>query len=62
MSRREGYECLEIPRSWIDGRALEDLVREEYVKLFPGVDFSREVEWMEVRRMFGGGLMAVGMD
>jgi hypothetical protein len=33
-----------------------------WVKLFPGIDFPREMGWMEVRRMFGGGLMAVGMD
>lgn len=33
----------------------------EWIKLFPGVDYPREADWMEVRRMFGGGLMAVGM-
>lgn len=33
-----------------------------WVTLFPGIDFPREMGWMEVRRMFGGGIMAVGMD
>lgn len=33
----------------------------EWIKLFPGVDYPREADWMEVRKMFGGGLMAVGM-
>jgi hypothetical protein len=32
------------------------------LKLFPGIDFPRELEWMEVRKMFGGGIMAVGME
>ena len=33
-----------------------------WVKLFPGIDYPRELEWMEVRRIFGGGIMAVGME
>ena len=34
----------------------------EWAKLHPGLDYPREVEWMEVRKIFGGGVMAVGMD
>lgn len=33
-----------------------------WLKLHAGVDFPREIDWMEVRRLFGGAIMAVGMD
>jgi len=39
----------------------EERFKREWIRLHPGVDYPREVEWMEVRRMFGGGIMAVGM-
>ncbi|KAK5108763.1 hypothetical protein LTR62_007823 [Meristemomyces frigidus] len=49
-------------RTRVQERKFEDLVSKEYVRLFPGVDFPRELEWMEVRQLFGGALMAVGME
>ena len=33
-----------------------------WVKPHPGVDFPREPDWMEVKRLFGGAIMAVGMN
>ena len=33
-----------------------------WTKLHAGIDFPREIDWMEIRRFFGGGIMAVGMD
>jgi len=33
----------------------------EWVNLFPGIDYPREVDWLEIKRIFGGGLMTVGM-
>ncbi len=47
---------------WREREVWEKRVKEEWVRLFAGVDFPREVEWMEIRRLFGGGLMAVGME
>lgn len=37
-------------------------MRKEWVKLYPGVDYPREMDWMEVRKLFGGAIMAVGID
>jgi len=36
--------------------------KREWVKLHAGLDFPREVEWLEIRKVFGGGIMAIGMD
>lgn len=33
----------------------------EWVRLHPGLDYPREMEWMDVRKLFGGAIMAVGM-
>lgn len=33
-----------------------------WLKLHAGVDFPREIDWMEIRRLFGGAIMAVGLD
>jgi len=41
--------------------AWEAQFKAEWVRLHPGLDYPREAEWMEVRRIFGGGIMAVGM-
>jgi hypothetical protein len=30
--------------------------------LHPGLDFPQEIDWMEIKRLFGGAVMAVGMD
>ena len=35
---------------------------DEWVRLHAGTDYPREVDWLEVRKIFGGGIMAVGMD
>jgi len=35
---------------------------EDWIKLHAGLDFPREIDWMEIRRLFGGAVMAVGMD
>ncbi|KAK5137867.1 hypothetical protein LTR08_006636 [Meristemomyces frigidus] len=40
----------------------EAYVKKEWLTLYPGLDYPREMEWMEVRKLFGGALMAVGMD
>jgi hypothetical protein len=37
-------------------------LRQQWTELYPGIDYPREMDWMEIRRMFGGALMAVGMD
>jgi hypothetical protein len=34
----------------------------EWYKPYAGVDYPREIEWMEVKRLFGGAIMAIGMD
>jgi len=38
-----------------------DVRMAEWVRLHPGLDYPREMEWMEVRKLFGGAIMAVGM-
>ncbi len=34
----------------------------EWVRPFPGIDYPREIDWLEVKRIFGGAIMTVGMD
>jgi hypothetical protein len=34
---------------------------EEWVRLYAGIDYPHEQDWMEIQRIFGGGIVAEGM-
>lgn len=47
--------------TWQEKERWDELFKREWVRLHPGVDYPREVDWLEVKRLFGGAIMAVGM-
>jgi len=56
MQLRSGPKHDTITTNW------DDYFKREWHRLHAGVDYPREMDWMEVKRLFGGAIMAVGMD
>ena len=54
VCRRSGRDNTTTTTTWIDWAT--------WVLLHAGIDYPRELDWMEVKRLYGGAIMAVGMD